>query len=206
MIIPYMGFIVQGKELWRALFTRTQRRLLGLLYGHPERSYYANEIVRLAGVGTGAVQRELSNLAAAGILSVRRVGNQKHFQANPECPFYPELRSMVVKTLGALSILRSAARSLPGDVELALAHGPGVTGAGPAQAPIELLLVGTGILRAAAEQVLGAAARELGRELQLVILRPDRFRSLLDSGDTRLRELLAEPRVVLVGDLEDYDG
>lgn len=201
-----MGIIVQGKELWKALFTRTQRRLLGLLYGHPERSYYANEIVRLAGVGTGAVQRELANFVAAGILSVRRMGNQKHFQANPECPFYPELRSMVVKTFGAWSIMRAAARSLPGDVALVLAHGPGVTGAGPAQAPIELLLVASGIQRAEAERTLGEAARQLGRELQLTILRPDRFRSLLDAGDARLRELLAEPRVALAGDLENFDS
>ena len=45
-----------------ALFTKTQRRVLGLLFGNPDRSYYANEIVRFAGAGIGAVQRELERL------------------------------------------------------------------------------------------------------------------------------------------------
>lgn len=98
MIIPYMGTIVQGKELWSALFTRTRRRVLGLLYMHPKRSFYANEIVRLADVGTGSVQRELAKLEAVGVLRARRVGNQRHYQANPDCLFFDELRAMVAKT------------------------------------------------------------------------------------------------------------
>ena len=35
--------------------TKTQRRILGLLFGSPERSHYGNEIVRAARVGIGAV-------------------------------------------------------------------------------------------------------------------------------------------------------
>ena len=35
-----------------AFFTRTQQRVLGLLYGNPSRSFYSNEIVRLSGVRT----------------------------------------------------------------------------------------------------------------------------------------------------------
>ena len=45
-----------------ALFTKTQQRVLGLLYGKPEQSYYLNEIVRLAAVGKGSVNRELDKL------------------------------------------------------------------------------------------------------------------------------------------------
>lgn len=98
MIIPYMGTIVQGKELWEALFSRTRRRVLGLLYLYPDRSFYANEIVRLAEVGTGSVQRELARLAEAGVITVRAVGNQRHYRANPDCLLFDELRSMVVRT------------------------------------------------------------------------------------------------------------
>lgn len=97
MIIPYMGTMVQGNELWSTLFGRTRRRVLALLYGHPERSFYANEIVRLAEVGTGSVQRELERLEGAGIITVTAVGNQRHYRANPDCPLYGELRALVMK-------------------------------------------------------------------------------------------------------------
>ncbi|MBI2318381.1 MAG: ArsR family transcriptional regulator [Betaproteobacteria bacterium] len=87
-------------RLTEALFSKTQRRVLGLLFGHPERSYYANQIVRFADVGVGAVHRELEGLAAAGLVTVNRIGNQKHYRANPDSPIFEELRSIVSKVLG----------------------------------------------------------------------------------------------------------
>jgi hypothetical protein len=53
------------------------------LFGNPGRSYYANEIVRFAGIGIGTVQRELEKLAGAGLLTVTQIGNQKHYQGKP---------------------------------------------------------------------------------------------------------------------------
>ena len=91
-----------------ALFTRTQRRVLGLLFGNPDRSYYANEIVRFAGTGIGAVQRELERLAAARLVVVTKRGNQKHYQANREAPIFEELRSIALKTFGVADYLRDA--------------------------------------------------------------------------------------------------
>jgi len=82
-----------------ALFSKAQRRVLGLLFGHSERSFYANEIVRAARAGVGAVQRELEGLAAAGLVTVSRVGNQKHYQANRGSPIFGELQSIVAKIL-----------------------------------------------------------------------------------------------------------
>jgi len=84
-----------------ALFSKAQRRVLALLFGHSERSFYANEIVRAARAGVGAVQRELEGLAAAGLVTVSRVGNQKHYQANRGSPIFEELRSIVAKVLPA---------------------------------------------------------------------------------------------------------
>ncbi len=81
------------------LFSKSQRRVLGLLFGHSERSFYANEIVRAARAGVGAVQRELEGLAAAGLVTVSRLGNQKHYQANRASPIFGELRSIVAKVL-----------------------------------------------------------------------------------------------------------
>jgi len=77
--------------LSNSLFTKTQQRVLGLLYGAPGKSFYTNEIVRIAAVGRGTVTRELVKLAAAGVLTVSAEKNQKHYQANSECVVYAEL-------------------------------------------------------------------------------------------------------------------
>ena len=193
--------LLHGKSLLRALFTRTQRRLLGLLFGHPERSFYANELVRLAGIGTGTVQRELARLAASGIVRVQRLGNQKHYQANPDCPIYPELRALVVKTLGGVDPLRRALLGLDASIDLALLYGDGSTALAAPGTGLELLVVSPDLQRKKTQSVLDEAGRLIGRRIDWLLLRPERFRALWQEHDPRLREILAGPHVMLVGDL-----
>lgn len=96
-IIPKMG--TKASKTAETLFTKTQRRVLGLLFSHPERSYYVNEIVRYAGAGIGAVQRELERLVSAKLVTVVKRGNRKHYQANRRAPVFEELAGLVRKTL-----------------------------------------------------------------------------------------------------------
>ena len=65
-----------------ALFPKVAQRVLAALYGNPDRSYYTKELIRQVDSGSGAVHRELIKLTAAGLVSVRAIGNQKHYQAN----------------------------------------------------------------------------------------------------------------------------
>ena len=55
-----------------ALFTKVLQRVLGVLFGNPQRSFYSNEVVRLAASGVGAVQREQEKLNSAGLVVSER--------------------------------------------------------------------------------------------------------------------------------------
>ena len=79
-----------------ALFTTSQQRVLSLLFGQPERSFFTKELIDLAGGGRGAVQRELARLQESGLILQTKVGNQKHYQANPETPIFGELHAIGV--------------------------------------------------------------------------------------------------------------
>ena len=84
-----------------ALFSSTRRRVLGLLFGQPGRSYYATELIGLAASGSGAVQRELARLEHCALVTVRRAGAQKHYQANPGSPLFAELCAIFRKFAGS---------------------------------------------------------------------------------------------------------
>jgi len=56
------------------------------------------EIIAKVRAGSGAVQRELARLEASGLVTVRRLGTQKHYQANPDSPLFAELCSIAQKT------------------------------------------------------------------------------------------------------------
>ena len=101
-----------------ALFTKTQQRVLGLLYGKPDKSFYTNEIMRWADMGRGTIRRELDRLVSAGLLSATRLGNQNHYQANQDNPVYTELLGIVKKTFGVADVIRLALKPLESQIEL----------------------------------------------------------------------------------------
>ena len=90
-----------------ALFTKTQQKVLGLLFGKPDKSFYTNEIMRWAAMGRGTVSRELERLVGAGLLTATKEGNQNHYQANANSPVYSELVSIVKKTFGVADEIRA---------------------------------------------------------------------------------------------------
>src|SRR3546814_1202032 len=106
-----------------ALFTATQQRVLSLLFGQPERSFFTKELIDLAGGGSGAVQRELARLQQSGLVVQTVLGNQKHYQANAQAPIFAELRGIVAKMLGPADALRQALAPLAAAVHLALPYG-----------------------------------------------------------------------------------
>lgn len=88
-------------SLANALFPKTRQLVLGILYSAPERELYLREIARLSGVTVSSIQRELDQLAKAGILCEARRGNQRVFRANPDCPLHDELAGFARKTYAA---------------------------------------------------------------------------------------------------------
>ena len=128
MIMPVLGAKTSSsrsrrKSLADALFTKTQQRVLRVLFGQPERSVYASELIREAGTGSGAAQRELAKLEASGLIVGRRIGHQKHYQANAASPLFSELRTIVLKTVGLADPLRAALQPLSSAIRAAFVYG-----------------------------------------------------------------------------------
>jgi predicted transcriptional regulator len=107
MIIPNMGILrtTSGPGLADALFSPVQQKVLALLFGQPHRRFQSAELIRLAGSGTGAAHRQLSRLADVGLVTVTRIGNQKHYEANRTSPVFDELHGLVIKTVGLVEPL-----------------------------------------------------------------------------------------------------
>ena len=96
-IVSRMSTSGNSSNLSAALFGKTRRAVLSLLYSHADEAFYLRQIARAAGVGLGAVQRELRRLSDAGIISRTVRGKQVYYQANPECPIFAELRGVVAE-------------------------------------------------------------------------------------------------------------
>ena len=125
-----------------ALFGRSMRAVLGLLFGHPERAFYLREIARAAGTSPSSLQRELAALTAAG-LALREVrGHQVYFRANPDAPLFAELRGIAVKSFGIAEVLRNALAPLGRKTRAAFIYGSFARSEARPESDVDVMVVG----------------------------------------------------------------
>lgn len=163
--LPFVFDSTGAAVLADALFSGTLQRLFGLVFGQPERSFYATELINLAGAGSGAVQRELARLAQSGLVTLKPVGNQKHYQANPASPIYDELCGVIRKTVGLAEPLRAALAPLATQIKAAFVYGSVAKKEDTASSDIDLMLVSDTLTYGDTVQALQAATELLGREV-----------------------------------------
>lgn len=188
-----------------ALFSSTQQRVLGLLFGQPERSFFGAEVIGLLGMGSGGVQRELKKLADSGLVRVFRVGNQKHYQANPESPIYAELVALIRKTVGLVEPLRGALAASPEAIDLALVYGSVAKGGATAASDIDLLLVSDTLTLKSAYGMLADVESALGRPINPTLYTNAEFEKRLRDGNPFLHKVLSGEAILLQGRLpEDF--
>ena len=182
-----------------ALFTRTQQRVLGLLYGNPARSFYSNEIVRLSGVGIGTVHRELARLLASGLVTAGLIGNQKHYQANRAAPVFEELRGLALKTFGVADVLRAALAPLAPRIRVAFVHGPVAAGADAAAADVDVMVLSDYLAYGEVIAAFAPAERSLGRGVNPSIYGRVEFVRRASEEGGFLARVLNGPRILLIG-------
>jgi predicted nucleotidyltransferase len=192
-----MGAI--NPNLGEALFTKTQQRVLGLLFGNPDRSFYSNELVRLSGVGNGTVQRELGSLVASGLVSAGLIGNQKHYQANRAAPIFEELRGIVLKTFGLADVLRARLEPLAARVQVAFVYGSVAKRTDTARSDIDVLIVSDRLAFADVIQALGDARGVLGREVNPAIYGRVEFEKKASEEGGFLARVIEGPKIFLIG-------
>ena len=185
-----------------ALFTGTQQRLFGLLFGQPERSFFVTEIIDLAGVGRGAVQRELSRLEQTGLLIAERRGNQKHYRANPNAPIFDELCSIVRKTVGIEAQIQEALAPLAARISVALIYGSVAKKTDTAQSDIDLLIVADDLTLEDLYSALSIAEQQLGRPVNPTLLTRSELDKRRTSGNPFLERVLSGPVSPLIGELD----
>ena len=211
-IIPVMGTKARSRTeparppapgLADALFAKVQQRVLGVLFGNPRRSFYANELIALARSGTGAVQRELRRLEASGLVTVTRVGKQKHYQANAASPVFEELRTLVLKTVGLADALRAALSPMSEDIRAAFVYGSIAKGQDTATSDIDLMVVSDRLTHADLFRVLEPASIQLGRKVTPTIYSSKELSRRVKQENAFVTRVLAEPKLWLIGDKHD---
>lgn len=186
-----------------ALFTATQQKVLGLLYGKPDQSFYANEIARWAQVGKGSLMRELDRLHKAGVLTLSHQGNQTHYQANPDCPIYGELLGIVRKTFGIGEALRVALAPLSSQLVWAFVYGSIAKGGEHAGSDVDLMLIGENLNYGEVMEHLMPVEERLGRAINPTLYTPADWLAKQAAGSSFVLRVAAQDKINLIGGLPE---
>ena len=194
---------VASHGLSNVLFSKTQQRVLAVLYANPDRSFYTNEILRLVGSGTGAVQRELKRMTDAGLLTDTRIGNQKHYQANRDAPVFEELRGIVIKTFGVADQIRTALLPLADKVSVAFIYGSVASGTDHAKSDIDLMLISDKLAHPDVIAVMTPLEARIGRPINPSIYTMTEWQKRLADGNNFVQRVQQQARIFLIGSEHD---
>lgn len=188
------------------LFGSYRKKVLGLLLLHPDTDYHVRELARATQTAPGTLHKELTRLAAAGLLLRKDQGNQVRYQANRNCPIFPELAGLLRKTTGAAELLSTALTPL--QPPLALIFGSIASGTETAGSDVDVLIIAnlgfSEVVRA-----LYPVQTELGREINAVLYNAQEFTRRVQEQDPFALELLGKPKIFLMGtehDLSELAG
>jgi len=182
-----------------ALFTPVQQRVLGLLFGQPERRFQSAELIRLAGSGTGAVHRQLQRLEKAGLVTVARDGNQKYYAARRDSPVFPELHGLVVKTVGIIDPLRAALAPIADQIDLAFVFGSVAKGSERAGSDVDLLVVSDKLAYSDVYAALVAAEQTLARTINPTVFTRAEWKTKRSRRDSFAARITTQPRLFVIG-------
>ncbi|ARB92998.1 DNA polymerase subunit beta [Legionella longbeachae] len=186
------------------LFSEYRQRVLALLLLHPDERYHVREIARLTNTTAGTLHRELSRLAQSKVLLREQSGNQVYYQANRNFPIYMELASILKKTSGLVDVLFDFLTPLAEKIEVAFVFGSVAKGTENLGSDIDVLIIGeidfTEVVAA-----LYAAQASLGREINPKIYSREQWKASLQKQDLFIQEILNNPKLFIMGALNDLE-
>ena len=194
-----MGSVTSVSNALPPLFGKTRQALLALLYTRADEAHLQEQLIQFAALGRGSVQRELEFLTRAGIVRRSLRGRQVYFQANPDCPIYSELRSLIVKTSGVADVLRVALGPLAERINAAFIYGSVARGDEKRSSDVDVMVIGE-VSFAETTGALGSTQEALGREVNPSVYPAAEFRRKLLARHHFLTSLLKSEKIFLIGD------
>lgn len=188
-----------------ALFSRAQQPVLAWIFGDPERWFHVKELIRLSGLGSATVQRELARLEKGGLIETRRIANLKQFRAFAGSPIFNELRVVVQKTFGLGDVLRDALTPLTPEIKVAFVYGSVAQNRDHATSDIDLLVISDSLSYGQILSALQSAESELARPIQVNLYTVQEFLDRKQQNHHFMAEVLREPKLMIIGTVDDVD-
>lgn len=192
-------------EVLDALFPKVRQEVLAAILLAPSKWWYLSDLAKHIGRQPSSLQRELDSLVKAGILRHKKEGGRAYFQAEQSCPLFPELRAILLKTIGLVDVLREELSSLSSRIECAFVYGSIAQSKEVSQSDVDLMLIGK-LKLADAVQHLRDAETRLGRQVNASVYSPREFSEQLKAKNHFILSVFEGEKLFVIGDEDVLAG
>ena len=186
------------------LLTRTKQGLLAATILQPDKKWYFRELARQLHMQPSSIQRDLSALTEAGLLERHHDGNRVYYQAQRECPIFPELEQILIKTVGVVEVVREALKPVRKKIEIAFIYGSIASGKTRAESDVDIMIFGdVGFEKIA--RLFHSIETQLGRQVNATVYTVEDLQRRLKQESHFLRTVLGSPVLFIQGARHDLE-
>jgi len=185
-----------------ALLTVTRQKLLSRTHLEPDRWWYLHELARALDVRPSSIQREVATLVAAGILLRRQDGNRVYLKADLNCPIFPEIRALLIKTVGFVDVLKDALEPVRSGIHVAFVYGSMASSEERSASDVDLMIIGSSRLAKIAAALRDVESR-LGRSVNPTVYTAVEFARKLKTGSNFLNNVRVGKKLFIIGNEDE---
>ena len=186
--------------LKRLFGSEARVRILSLFMLNPASEFYLREIARRLDLPPYAVTQETKRLTEIGLLIREPRGNNVYFRVNRDFPIFPELKAIILRTVGIGDRLREALAQ-EGDIDAAFIYGSYAKGGESLESDVDIFIVGD-VPPRRLTTILSQLEEEIGRELNATIFTREEMSQRMNNGDHFVSSVMAGQKIFLIGNEE----
>jgi predicted nucleotidyltransferase len=185
------------------LSSRARAEIFRLLFGGTGEELHVREIERRSGLNDSTLRQELRKLVRLDLVQSRRDSNRVYYRAKTENPLYPEIRNLVLKTIGLADGLKSALADTR--IRVAFVFGSIARGEQKASSDVDLMVIGQLGLRDLS-RLLSGVEEKIGREINPHVLREEEFRKRLRAKEHFVSRVIEAPKIFIIGSHHELEA
>lgn len=177
--------------------SKTRVELITWFVSHPGERFHYSQLLNIFAASAQSVQNELKRLEKVGLLSSQKEGNIRFYWANQDFILYPEIKSIIFKTVGVGDELKKSLAKI-GDIKSAFIYGSVAKNLEDARSDIDVMIIGD-VSEDALNKAILKAEEHLGREVNYSIFSPSDWKKQMKAKKAFVANVAKDKKIFLIG-------
>ena len=194
---------MKTNRLAELLSSRARAEIFRLLLSGTGEELHVREIERRSGLNDSTLRQELRKLVRLDLVQSRRDSNRVYYRAKTENPLYPEIRNLVLKTIGLADGLKSAL--VDTRIRVAFVFGSVARGEERAGSDVDLMVIGQLGLRDLS-RLLSGVEEKIGREVNPYVLPEAELRKRVRTKEHFVSRVMESTKIFIIGSPHELEA